>query len=161
MAIKINYKHDIIHRVLSQSIPVTSGCIIYKPEKLKHKYGLISITINGKRKPIPAHRALYMATNELWELPRSVMIRHKCDNPRCINIDHLIPGTALDNMHDCIDRRRRAKKYKKHTRIRIHSKEKVDAIRTATGRIQTIADTYGVSNSYVSKIKNGKLKGPF
>lgn len=141
-----NYKPDVLYRILSKSVETTSGCIEYKPGKLKHKYGLISITINGKRKLVPAHRALYMATHELWGLPRHIPIRHTCDNPRCVNINHLLR-----------ERGRRAKKYKKHTRIRLHSNEKVNEIRDATGRIQAIADSYGVSNSYVSKIKNGGL----
>lgn len=32
--------------------------------------------------------------------------RHTCDNRRCINEDHLIPGTRLDNVKDMVERSR-------------------------------------------------------
>ena len=38
------------------------------------------------------------------------VVRHKCDNPKCINPDHLVPGTILENIKDMDDRGRRYKK---------------------------------------------------
>lgn len=38
-----------------------------------------------------------------------LVIRHACDNPRCINPDHLVPGTIADNNRDMSIRRRHAK----------------------------------------------------
>lgn len=35
--------------------------------------------------------------------------RHTCDNPRCIDENHLVPGTAADNNHDAKERGRSAK----------------------------------------------------
>lgn len=37
------------------------------------------------------------------------VVRHKCDNRKCINPDHLLPGTPLDNIKDMDDRDRRYK----------------------------------------------------
>lgn len=155
-----NYDTWVIHRILSRSIVSESGCIEYQGN-WKHKYGLISITVDGVRKCQPAHRAMYIAVNKAWYLPHLIFIRHKCDNPRCVNIEHLEPGTAKDNMQDAITRggkRPGLMKYKLHTRQRVHSDDKIRAIRVATGAQKNIAWEYGVSIGYVSKIKSGKAK---
>ena len=34
------------------------------------------------------------------------VVRHKCDNPRCINPTHLELGTSKDNTHDMLTRKR-------------------------------------------------------
>ncbi len=51
------------------------------------------------------HRFLYMQRTGI-ELPKSIVIRHRCDNRLCINQEHLIPGTHADNMQDMIVRKR-------------------------------------------------------
>jgi hypothetical protein len=152
-----NYKTFVLDRILSRSIKRHNGCVEYQGN-WKHAYGLISITINGKRKSVPAHRALWMAAHDRFDLPKAVQIRHKCDNPRCVNEQHLLEGTAKQNMQDCIERGRKAKSYKLHTRYRIHADDKILAIRNAIGNTKDIAIQYGISISYVSKLRNMKAK---
>ena len=56
----------------------------------------------GTKKPTTKHRKVYYeATGELPEV-----VRHKCDNPRCVNPEHLEGGTQKDNMQDCVQRGR-------------------------------------------------------
>lgn len=38
--------------------------------------------------------------------PKGLVIRHTCDNRRCVNPDHLIPGTQADNIRDMLNRGR-------------------------------------------------------
>ena len=46
-----------------------------------------------------AHRTAYeMATGA--EVPASLMVCHKCDNPSCVRPDHLFIGTGFDNQRD-------------------------------------------------------------
>ena len=45
------------------------------------------------------HRLIYKSY--YGEIPNGMVVRHKCDNPSCINPLHLELGTRGDNAHDC------------------------------------------------------------
>ena len=80
-------------------------------------------------------------------------VLHLCDNPCCIEIDHLRVGSHSDNMRD-ISRRGRAGGLKL-------SDEDVTEIRRlkTTGMKQClIAERFGVSDSRVSMIVNNRVR---
>ena len=80
-----------------------SACIEHKQNGSNGGYG--NTTFNGRK--IPLHRKVYCVANGVPpESISGLVVRHKCDNPRCINPDHLIVGTHQDNMNDMADRGR-------------------------------------------------------
>lgn len=50
------------------------------------------------------HRLMFEAHCE--PLAKGEIVRHTCDNPACCNPAHLIKGSQLQNVRDCIDRGR-------------------------------------------------------
>lgn len=60
-------------------------------------------------KQMHMHRRVYCEHNNVHpDAIVGLVIRHTCDNPRCINPEHLIVGTHQDNMDDMVSRNRAA-----------------------------------------------------
>lgn len=51
-----------------------------------------------------AHRVMY--EHFVGPIPDGMILRHSCDNPPCVNPEHLVPGTFADNSRDMVERRR-------------------------------------------------------
>jgi hypothetical protein len=84
-----------------------NGCFICTSHKLfrgNQQFPYPRIKIKGKR--INLSRFIYEAS--YGPIPEGLMIRHKCDNPLCINPVHLEPGTPADNTRDMFERNRQA-----------------------------------------------------
>lgn len=65
-------------------------------------YATAWVSKNGKRFTTTKHRKVYFEATGDWP----GVVRHTCDNPRCINPEHLVGGTHLDNMQDMRERGR-------------------------------------------------------
>lgn len=76
---------------------VDSGCWIWEAGQHPDGYGLIW---DGERSA-RAHRVSYEIQE--GEIPEGAYILHECDNPPCVNPDHLYVGNQQDNMDDAKD----------------------------------------------------------
>lgn len=83
-----------------------SGCWEFTGFKNKKGYGSIWHVENMDE----AHRVSY--TVFVAPIPEGIFVLHRCDNPPCINPEHLFLGTHLDNMAD-MRAKGRSKKFKK------------------------------------------------
>jgi len=63
--------------------------------KLRAGYGIFHIS---HRKPRLAHRMMWELEN--GQIPAGLDVLHKCDNPPCVNPNHLFLGTQRDNGQD-------------------------------------------------------------
>lgn len=57
-------------------------------------------------KAMGAHCASYLIHNGENSIPKGMLVRHTCDNRRCVNPDHLVLGTYQDNAEDRMLRNR-------------------------------------------------------
>ncbi len=60
------------------------------------------------------HRAVHRYSHFIATLEWPPVVRHKCDNRKCVNPHHLEGGTQSDNMQDVIARGRHHHKNKTH-----------------------------------------------
>jgi hypothetical protein len=79
----------------------SNGCWNYTAYKNDLGYG--RLRSNGKQ--VLAHRLSYESFH--GALPKELLVCHKCDNPSCVNPDHLFLGTNTDNIRDSINKGRR------------------------------------------------------
>ena len=86
---------DIVERLQQRSsVDPESGCWIWLLHRDKDGYGRI-----GHKREL-AHRVSYRAF--IGELPKGQCVLHACDNPACINPQHLRAGTQRDNITDML-----------------------------------------------------------
>lgn len=92
----------------------SDGCWNYTLKTNDSGYGVV--WVDGKR--VRAHRLSY--EHFVGQIPDGMFICHKCDNPSCVNPDHLYAGTQKDNIRDMFERGR-----DRYSRIRA-AKENTD-----------------------------------
>lgn len=91
-----------ISRFLSKvSKDANSECWLWTGSLNEDLYGEWKLA--GKK--YKAHRASYFLFK--GSIPRGCVVMHQCDNPSCVNPEHLLLGSIRDNVHDCIQKGRR------------------------------------------------------
>jgi hypothetical protein len=133
-----------------------SACIIhtYAP----HHGGYAKVKVNGKTTLL--HRVVYANANSvtLDEIADKV-VRHTCDNRQCINSEHLLLGTQLDNVKDREDRNRgNAVRGAQHYKTKL-TEDDVRYIRHSYYKqgipVSALALKYSMSEDAVRNIANG------
>jgi hypothetical protein len=83
----------------------TDGCWVWTASKNCEGYGRFNRF--GKKRPNceGAHRVSYIISSGA-EIPDGMLVLHKCDNPPCVNPEHLYLGSNADNARDKKDRGR-------------------------------------------------------
>jgi len=78
-----------------------NSCIEWIGSRQKSNHGQVRIS----KKLYLAHRLSWAIYNN-QEIPEGLVIRHDCDNPSCVNPNHLRLGTQKNNMEDMVKRGR-------------------------------------------------------
>lgn len=127
-----------------------TGCLEWTRHVNQNGYG----TVKHKRKTYPAHRFAWI--QKYGPVPDGMVICHKCDNRKCINVDHLFIGTTLDNVRDKINKGRlRVAEGEQSGTSKLTAKQ-IEQI-VLDSRPQTlIAKDHGVSQATISLVKQRK-----
>lgn len=80
----------------TRNILITGDCWIWSAGHSSDGYG----KVRWQNRVMRAHRAA-------WEIfrgavPDGLFVLHRCDNPPCVNPNHLFLGTQEDNVRDCL-----------------------------------------------------------
>lgn len=142
-----NGKEIILEKKDNECIECISHC--------KDSCGYTRIYIHGK------HERLfrYIYEQKYGKIPKDKLIRHKCDNPSCCNIEHLEIGTPKDNVTDMIVRGR----YNPHkdnpncrgekNKFNKLTKEEVKNIFISNESYSKMSKKYNVSKTLIYRIR--------
>jgi hypothetical protein len=150
-------RQSVRSRFVSKIRKSETGCHEWTAGKNRMGYGVFGVWENGRTTVKLAPRIAYSLFK--GKIPEGMEVRHECDNPGCVNPDHLVLGTHQENMKDMIERRRAAfgssngRTGKNHlTPSRVRTLRKLHA---AGWTLQRLADRFHVSTTTVFKAAKG------
>lgn len=140
--------------------PATTPCVDHGQKGVHGGYGNLSFA--GKK--TAAHRVVYAIHYCVpLEMLQGTVIRHTCDNPRCINPYHLLAGTHADNMRDKAVRGRAAQPHRRLLTMdqareirRLYTPGRPGPGNKSPHSIHGLARKYGVKTGTINNILVGR-----
>ena len=127
-------------------------CWLWVSTKDKDGYGIFKL--DGR--DVKAHRVSWQLSK--GSIPPKFLVLHKCDNPSCVNPNHLFLGTPMDNMQDKIKKGRAV--YSRGSQLpqaKLLERDvlEIRSIYDKGGMTRNqLASEYGVSTTNISMIVN-------
>jgi hypothetical protein len=133
-----------------------TGCWVWSAAlRGKGRYGTIRVRGRHER----AHRVSWLLHR--GPIPDGLFVLHDCDNPPCVNPDHLFLGTQADNIADCVHKGRfkvpdfRGEQNGRSKLTEAEARELL-ALRSSGLTQRQVADRFGISDVQVGDIWNGE-----
>lgn len=132
----------------------SEGCWIWRAQRDRRGYGVYDKYENAKRQFRKfAHRYMWEIT--FGPIPDGINVCHKCDNPPCVNPNHLFLGTHADNCADKVSKKRH--RFGERVNFAKLSESQVKEILTMRHLpVQKVADIFGVTYGPIYAIFRGK-----
>lgn len=132
-------------------VAYTADCHLWQGALTRDGYGVFSYRGHSVR----AHRWLY---EQLFgPIPKGMQLNHTCDIRSCVNLTHLVLGTAADNTADAVSKRRMAHGERAHKSSLTENDIRAIRARVAAGeRKSHIAREFGVTPTAIGYIVSGK-----
>lgn len=142
---------NIIERFLAKTRQCDNGCIEWTASTDLKGYGCFRSMPGQYRAP----RVSYILFK--GEIPEGLSVLHSCDNPACVNPDHLRVGTPAENSADMVHRGH-STRGSKQPNAKLDEDSALRIFRDLR-RYKEIAEEYDVSVSTVCAIKKGARWG--
>ncbi len=143
-----------VHKSLEEKflsrVKKTETCWLWTGHINSYGYGTLHLRSDLR---VKAHRLSY--TLFVGPFDEDLDILHSCDNPACVNPDHLRPGTHNENMQDMVNKGR-SLKGESHNISKLKDDD-IRQIRVLAQQIPilTIAKMFNVTQANVRFIVNG------
>jgi hypothetical protein len=130
---------------------LTDACQEWDLDTNSRGYGRVRI----KERWHLAHRMVWAEAH--GQIPKGMFVCHRCDNPPCINIDHLFLGTPRDNTQDMMSKGRcrsggPAGEQSSAAKLTLAQVAEIRRLRTNGLTHKAIAARFGVGRTTVSAI---------
>jgi hypothetical protein len=141
----------------TNKITKTDTCWTWTGAIYRGGYGHFRRKVDGKWKMYKTHRYSYEYYH--GPIPEGKIILHSCDNPACVNPNHLSVGTHKENTGQCIARGRKVfginPNHRSHSQLCYAIREYHISNPSLTGR--AVAKQFNTSPAQVSRILNNKI----
>jgi hypothetical protein len=147
--------------------PDANECIPWIGAKTKSGYGILQVGAAGSRKTT-AHRVAWVLKH--GDLPPEMVILHRCDNPYCVNVDHLAAGSQQQNLDEMVSKgRHQWRNPQKMVRwqpgdilpwqkLNLCDLVRIRFLRDCGHSQKVVSEQINVSRSLISMIENGKIQ---
>lgn len=157
--VNIEFKKEEISKIILENIKINlkTGCWEFQKIKKRKNYG----EIHYKGRVFKAHRLSYMLKHNNFNIPSTTKICHICDNPTCLNPDHLFAGTQRENIYD-MEAKGRSNHVKgiENGNSKLNEKQVIKIRNEYSLRKisqQKLGEKYGTSSSMVGEIVRGNF----
>jgi hypothetical protein len=146
-------------KLLTKASPA-GECLVWHGTRDERGYGFLRHDGRYRR----AHRLMYELAH--GAIPFGQVVRHRCDNPACIQLEHLMLGTQGDNVQDMWERgRARVLKGEANGRAKLTAAQAAEIRRRfitydRTHGTRAMAREFGVSHASIGSIVRGETHKP-
>jgi hypothetical protein len=130
-------------------VDAASGCHVWTGPADQNGYAMMSVLDRHRRVS-----RMVLATKLGRVLLAKECALHACDNPPCVNPEHLFAGTRADNSLD-MRRKGRSPRGERQGNAKL-SEADVSAILESTASNRSLAERFGVTAGQISTIRAGK-----